>query len=60
MEKNYNFKVTADTEQKCLEKVTAASDIIKALPHDDLIYLADLAKKKPNFVKKAKPYSHLL
>ena len=39
MEKNYNFKVTADTEQQCLEKVTAASEIIKALPHDDLIYL---------------------
>lgn len=60
MEKTYSLKITADTEGKCLEKITAASDLIKALPHDDLVYLADLAKKKPNFVQKAKPYVNML
>jgi len=60
MEKTYNLKVTADTEQKCLEKIMAASDIIKSLPHDDLMLLADIAKKKPNFVQKAKPYMNML
>lgn len=54
--KTVNFTVTAATEVMCLEALKAAQDIIKALPHADLIYLADLAKKKPNFVQKAKPY----
>lgn len=54
--KTVKFTVTADTDEKCTEKLIAAQDILKALPHDDLIYLADLAKKKPNFVKAAKPY----
>ncbi|OFY84126.1 MAG: hypothetical protein A3F72_19805 [Bacteroidetes bacterium RIFCSPLOWO2_12_FULL_35_15] len=58
--KTVTFTVTADTDLKCTEKLQAASDIIKSLPHDDLIYLAGLAKKKPNFVQKAKPYVHLL
>ncbi len=54
--KTVNFTVTADTDAKCTEKLTAAKVIIELLPHDDLLYLADLVKKKPNFVKKAKPY----
>lgn len=54
--KTVNFTVTADTDQKCTEKLVAAQDILKAIPHDDLIFLASLAKKKPNFVQAAKPY----
>lgn len=48
--------VQADSQQKGQEAIVAASKIINAIPHDDLIYLADLAVKKPNFVQKAKPY----
>lgn len=54
--KTVNFTVTAATDAKCLEALHAAQAIIKALPHEDLLYLADLAKKKPNFVQAAKPY----
>ena len=54
--KSYTISITRENEKQCPEAAQAAVDIIKALPHDDLLYLADLAKKKPNFVKKAKPY----
>lgn len=51
-----NFTVTAGTDEKCRQALQALKDIVTSVPHDDLLYMADLAKKKPNFVQKAKPY----
>ena len=58
--KNYNFNITKDNERMCIEAINAMNDIQKALSHDDLIYLAGIAKKKPHFVQKAKAFVHLL
>ena len=58
--KTYNFKITGDDEKKCLEAASAANDIVKAIPHADLLYLANVAKKEPNFVTKAKPYMKIV
>lgn len=60
MEVKATITVKADTEAKGQEAIKAAVKIISSLPHNDLIYLADLAAKKPNFVQRAKPYVHLL
>lgn len=60
MEVKATIKVNTDTESKGQEAIKAAAKIINSLPHDDLIYLAELAAKKPDFVKRAKPYVHLL
>ncbi|GEM_PF-6602283 len=54
--KTVNFTVTAATDEKCLEALKALQTLVTKLPHDDLIYLADLAAKKPNFLPQAKPY----
>ncbi|MDO9186933.1 MAG: hypothetical protein Q7W13_13045 [Bacteroidia bacterium] len=54
--KTVNFTVNAATEAKCTEALTALQTLVTKLPHDDLVYLADLASKKPNFVPQAKPY----
>jgi len=59
-QKTVNFTVTADTDQKCNEKLQAAADIIKALSHEDLLFLAKTAKSKPDFVAKAKPFVGML
>ncbi|MGQ0829873.1 MAG: hypothetical protein ACT4ON_15920 [Bacteroidota bacterium] len=60
MEVRATLTVKADTEAKGQEKINAAAKIINSLPHNDLIYLADLAVKNQNFVQKAKPFVHLL
>ncbi|HEY0029143.1 MAG TPA: hypothetical protein VGC65_00180 [Bacteroidia bacterium] len=60
MEKTYNFKIEKPTEAQCLEAMKAAADIVRSLPHADLLYLADLSKRKPTFVTKAKPYEKYL
>jgi len=58
--KTYNFSITKVDENKCREAMQAASDLVKSLPHEDLVYIAELAKRKPNFVSKAKPYEKFL
>ncbi len=60
MEVSAQIKINAETQQKGQEKIMAAIKIIKALPHEDLLHLAQIAEKKPNFVQKAKPFEHLL
>lgn len=57
--KTFNFNITNTDETKCREAMQAANDIVKALPHEDLLYLAIVAKKEPHFVSKAKPYMSL-
>lgn len=54
--KTVNFTVGAASDEECLEALKALETLVKNLPHDDLVYLADLASRKPNFVSKAKPY----
>lgn len=54
--KSVTFTVNAASEEKCVEALKALSTLVTKLPHDDLVFLADLASKKPNFVSKAKPY----
>ncbi len=56
----YNLSITADSEQKCLEKMKAVSTLIKSLDHEDLLLLAKTASETPDFVKKAKPYLPML
>lgn len=58
--KKIAITVTKETDLQCNQAVQAAVDLIKHLPHNDLIYIADLAKRKPNFVTKAKPYEKFL
>lgn len=60
VQKTYNFTITAADEAKCREAMQAASDLVKSLSHADLLFIADLAKKKPQFVQKAKPYVNML
>lgn len=56
MVKTYLFKVEAATEKTCAEAMQAAADIVKSVPHDDLIWLAKTAKAKPGLVAKARGY----
>lgn len=54
--KTVPFKVTAATDEKCFEALTALQTLVTELPHDDLVYLADLSAKIPDFVPQAKPF----
>lgn len=58
--KTIKLPLEVKTDAEYNSSLKAAQKIIKSIPHEDLIYLADLAEKKPNFVKSAKPYVHML
>jgi hypothetical protein len=60
MEFTFTVKIDAPTIEKAKEALQAMIDLKKSLQHEDLIYLANLAKRKPSFVKKAKPYESYL
>lgn len=56
MEKSYTFKITAADEKQCVEKMQAASDLVKNLKHADLIMLAKAVKTNPGLIEQARPF----
>ncbi len=60
MEIKATLTVKADTQAKGQEMIRAATKIINSLSYTDLLYLADIAVKKPNFVQRAKPFVNML
>lgn len=58
--KTVNFTVNAASDEKCAEALKALQTLVTKLPHDDLLYLANISAKTPNFVQQAKPYMKYL
>ena len=54
--KTYSFTIKADTEAKCIEAMTAASQLVTSLTHEDLLLLAKTAKEKPQLLQTAKAF----
>lgn len=59
MEKSYTFKVTAADEKQCIEKMQAATDLVKNLKHTDLLLLAKAVKTNPGLIDQARPFLSL-
>lgn len=60
MECKYNIKFEALNDAEGVRKVKALVDIVKALKVEDLEYVAEMSKKKQNWVERAKPYAKFL
>lgn len=56
----YKLKLEAANQPESVRKMKAITDILKSLKVEDLEYVADMSKKKPNWVEKAKPYAKFL
>lgn len=56
VQKTYNFTISKPTDKECLEAMTAASDLVKSLKHEDLLLLANAAKTKPHLIETARPF----
>lgn len=56
----YKIKFEATDQAESVKKVSALVDIVKSLSTEDLIYIAEMSKKKPKWVEKAKPYAKFL
>ena len=60
MQLEYKLKFEAKDSNEGLRKITALAQTVKFLPVEDLEFIAKTSKDKPNWVKKAKPYTNYL
>jgi len=60
MQFEYKIKFEAASQEESIKKMQAVTDIMKSLKVEDLLYVADMSKKKPKWVEKAKPYAKFL
>ncbi len=60
MELVKTIKFNASTEAEGMKKLSSLVNLLNTLEVDDLQYLSDISKRKPGWVKKARPYEKFL
>lgn len=60
MQFEYKIRFEAENKEQSITKMNAISQILRFLSADDLEFIAKTSKEKPNWVKKAKPYTNFL
>jgi len=60
MELVKTIKFNASSEAEGMKKLSSLVSLLNTVAVDDLQYLADISKRKPGWVKKAKPYERFL